>query len=81
LYLELKSYFASVEKHINPSLRGRLVAVVPSDTDTTCTIAASYEAKDMGIKTGIMIYKAREICPGLVTCPPAMTDMLNITIR
>ncbi|MDG1859481.1 MAG: hypothetical protein P8I94_10280 [Emcibacteraceae bacterium] len=67
LYLDLNSYFASVEQHMNPRLRGRPVAVVPSDTDATCAIAASYEAKAFGVKTGTMIYKAREMCPGLVT--------------
>ena len=40
LYLDLNSYFASVEQHMNPRLRGRPVAVVPSDTDATCAIAA-----------------------------------------
>lgn len=67
LYLDLNSYFASVEQHMNPRLRGRPVAVVPSDTDATCAIAASYEAKAMGVKTGTMIYQAREMCPGLIT--------------
>lgn len=69
LYLDLNSYFASVEQHMNPRLRGRPVAVVPSDTDATCAIAASYEAKAKGVKTGTMIYKAREICPDIITVP------------
>jgi DNA polymerase IV len=69
LYLDLNSYFASVEQHINPRLRGRPVAVVPSNTDATCAIAASYEAKAFGVKTGTMIYKARQMCPGLITVP------------
>ena len=69
LYLDLNSYFASVEQQLDPRLRGRPVAVVPTDTDATCAIAASYEAKAFGVKTGTMIYKARQICPGLITVP------------
>lgn len=70
LYLDLNSYFASVEQHLNPRLRGKPVAVVPSEnTDATCAIAASYEAKAMGVKTGTMIYQARKMCPGLITVP------------
>ena len=60
LYLDLNSYLASVKQHINPRPRDRPNAVVPSETDATCAITASYEANDKGVKTGGMIYKARE---------------------
>lgn len=66
LFLDLNSYFASVEQQMNPSLRGRPVAVAPVDSDATCAIAASYEAKAFGVKTGTPIYEARKLCPGLV---------------
>lgn len=70
LYLDLNSYFASVEQQLQPHLRGRPVAVVPtSGTDSTCAIAASYEAKALGIKTGTMIYEARRLCPDLAVVP------------
>ena len=55
LFLDLNSYFASVEQQENPALRGHPVAVVPMETDATCAIAASYEAKAYGIKTGTKI--------------------------
>lgn len=67
LYLDLNSFFASVEQQENPQLRGRPVAVVPVITDATCAIAASYEAKAYGIKTGTPIHEARRLCPALVT--------------
>jgi len=66
LYLDLNSYFASVEQQLNPALRHRPVAVVPVLSDTTCAIAASYEAKAFGVKTGTPIYEAKKMCPGLV---------------
>jgi DNA polymerase-4 len=66
LFLDLNSYFASVEQQTRPELRGRPVAVVPVDTDYTCAIAASYPAKAFGIKTGTMIREARLKCPQLV---------------
>jgi DNA polymerase IV len=66
LFLDLNSYFASVEQQLNPKLRGRPVAVAPVDSDATCAIAASYEAKAFGIKTGTPIYEARKLCPELV---------------
>lgn len=74
LFLDLNSYFASVEQQENPRLRGRPVAVVPAQTDYTCAIAASYEAKLYGVKTGTMIHEAKRLCPPL-TCVLARHDV------
>lgn len=65
LFLDLNSYFASVEQQECPELRGRPVAIVPLQTDSTCAIAASKEAKLYGVKTGMPIYEAKRMCPGL----------------
>lgn len=67
LFLDLNSYFASVEQQLRPELRGKPIAVVPVDTDATCAIAASHEAKKFGIKTGTNIGEARRRCPELIT--------------
>src|SRR5271155_3519838 len=67
LYVDFNSYFASVEQQLRPELRGKPIAVVPVETNATCAIAASYEAKAFGIKTGTAIYEAKRLCPGL-TC-------------
>ena len=66
LFVDLNSYFASVEQEVRPELRGRPVAVVPMMADTTVCIAASYEAKAHGVKTGTMVADAKRMCPGLV---------------
>lgn len=66
LYFDLNSYFATIEQQVDPSLRGKPVAVVPLLSDSTCAIAASYEAKLTGIKTGTKIYEAKKLCPNLI---------------
>jgi DNA polymerase-4 len=66
LHIDLNSFFASVEQQLHPEYRGRPLAVVPTMADTTCCIAASYEAKALGIKTGTQVGKAKEICPEIV---------------
>ena len=68
LYLDLNSYFASVEQQLQPKLQNKPVAIVPTMTDATCAIAASYEAKAYGVKTGTMIYEAKKLCPKLICC-------------
>lgn len=66
LFLDLNSYFASVEQNECPELRDKPVAVVPMLADTTCVIAASYEAKACGIRTGTLVADAKRLCPDLV---------------
>ncbi len=66
LFLDLNSYFASVEQQENIHLRQQPIAVVPVMADTTCCIAASYEAKAFGVKTGTQVGEAKRMCPGLI---------------
>jgi len=66
LFVDLNSYFASVEQDDRPELRGRPVGVVPMMADSTCCIAASYEAKAHGVKTGTLVGDAKKMCPGMV---------------
>lgn len=65
LFVDLNAYFASVEQEYRPELRGKPVAVAAVMTNSTCCLAASYEAKKFGIKTGVGIGEARRMCPGL----------------
>jgi DNA polymerase-4 len=66
MFVDCDSYFASVEQHLDPALRGRPVGVAPVMAETSCCIAASYEAKAFGVKTGTRISDARIMCPGIV---------------
>jgi DNA polymerase-4 len=66
LFVDLNSYFASVEQQDRPELRGKPVGVVPMLADTTCCIAASYEAKAYGVRTGTIVADAKRLCPGII---------------
>ncbi|TVQ65149.1 MAG: DNA polymerase [Phycisphaerales bacterium] len=66
LFLDLNAYFASVEQQLRPELRGRPVAVVPMLADRTCCIAASYEARPFGVRTGTAVHEAKRLCPHIV---------------
>ena len=65
LFLDMNSYFASVEQQVQPHLRGKPTAVVTVDADSTVCIAASYEAKAFGVSTGTALGEARKKCPDL----------------
>lgn len=63
LFMDMNCFYASVEQNERPHLRGRPVIVVPMvNTDSTCAIAASYEAKALGIKTGTGVKTAKRAC-------------------
>ncbi len=66
LFVDLNSYFASCEQQARPELRGLPVGVVPMMADTTCCIAASYEAKAFGVRTGTIVADAKRMCPEIV---------------
>jgi DNA polymerase IV len=66
LFVDMNSFFASVEQQLDPTIRGKPVAVVPLMARTTFCLAASYEAKAFGVKTGMAVWEAQQLCPGLV---------------
>ena len=66
LYVDFNSYFASVEQQLVPELRGKPVGVLAVMAETTCCIAASYEAKAFGIKTGTSVRDARKLCADMI---------------
>lgn len=69
LFLDLNAYFAAVEQAEDPNLRGRPIAVAPTEGDSATCIAASYEAKKFGVKTGTKTGDARRMCPEIILVP------------
>ena len=71
IYLDMNSFFASVEQQYHPELRDRPLAVVSHDARNGTVLAASYEAKQCGIRTGTKVFMARELCPSLHIVEPS----------
>lgn len=69
LYLDMNCFFASVEQQLDPALRGRPVAITAVDSDSGACVAASYEAKAHGVRTGTHVRDARRLCPGIIFRP------------
>ena len=61
LHADLDAFYASVEQMLDPSLRGKPIAVGGG-----VVLAASYEAKSFGVSNGMSGRRARELCPRLI---------------
>ncbi len=71
LHSDCNSFYASVEMALNPSLKGKAVAVSGDPEQRHGIILTkSYEAKQYGVKTGEAIWQAKQKCPHLITLPP-----------
>ncbi len=66
LHIDLNSFFASVEQQLHPEYRGRPLGVCGTMADTGALIAASYEAKALGIHTLTKVGEAKRLCPSII---------------
>ncbi len=74
----MNSFFASCEQHLRPELRGKPVAVTPTLANSGCVIAASYEAKAQGVKTGWRVGDARKQIPDIVIAEARPREYVRI---
>jgi DNA polymerase-4 len=65
LHADLDAFYASVEQRDDPRLRGRPVIVGGG-----VVLAASYEAKERGVRTAMGGRQAKRLCPQAVVVPP-----------
>ncbi|MBF9237705.1 DNA polymerase IV [Hymenobacter sp. BT683] len=69
IHLDMDAFYASVEQRDNPDLRGRPVAV-GSARERGVVAAASYEARQYGVRSAMASATALRKCPELVFVPP-----------
>lgn len=64
LLADMNSFFASVHQAMDPKLQGKPVIVIGDPEQRRgIVLSASYEAKAKGIKTGMVLWEARQLCP------------------
>jgi DNA polymerase-4 len=82
MYVDMNSYFAACEQQRHPQLRGKPVGVVTYDSPNASVIAASIEAKRMGVKTGMRLPDCKLLCPQIipVTTHPGWYRQIHVEI-
>jgi len=67
LHADLDAFYASVEQRDDPTLRDR-----PMMVGGGVVLAASYQARNMGVRTAMSCAQARRLCPDIIEVPPRM---------
>jgi DNA polymerase-4 len=81
IHLDMDSYFASVEQQANPRLRGRPIGVSGKPHNRSIMVAASREAKQAGVASGMPIWEARRLCPEIEIVPGKSARYVTVTKR
>ena len=80
LHSDCNCFYASVELLHHPELRGKPVAV-GGDPEARhgIVLTADYTAKHRGVKTGMALWQARQVCPDIIFLPPRMDLYLRFS--
>jgi DNA polymerase-4 len=77
MLLDMNAFFASIEQRCNPFLQGRPVLVCGSRSTRTVVVAASYETRPFGARSGMPLGEALHLCPQAIVIeadPPKYLD-------
>jgi DNA polymerase IV len=82
MYVDMNSYFASCEQQRHPELRCKPLGVLTYDSPNAAVIAASWEAKKFGVKSGMRLRDCRDLCPEMltITTHPAWYRQIHVDV-
>ena len=80
IHIDMDAFYASVEQRDHPELRGKPVAV-GGDPEARhgIVLTADYTAKRYGVKTGMALWQAKQVCPDITFLPPRMDLYLRFS--
>jgi DNA polymerase-4 len=70
IHIDMDAFYASVEQRDNPDLRCKPLAVGGSPTSRGVVAAASYEAREFGVRSAMPMARAVRLCPQLLIVRP-----------
>jgi len=80
IHIDMDAFYASVEQRDNPELRGKPVAVGWGGKRGVVA-AASYEARQFGVRSALPSMTAKKLCPGLIFVKPRFDQYKLISTK
>lgn len=80
ILVDMNAFFASIEQKDHPEYEGRAIGITNGATGT-CIITCSYEARAYGIKTGMRVKDARQLCPEFIQVPARPERYARVSTR
>lgn len=81
LYIDFDAFFANVEKQLDPTSRDYPVGVTSLASENATLITCCYMVKAAGVKRGMRVFEAKELCPDIIIKPARHDVYVNIHNR
>ena len=79
IHIDMDAFYASVEQHDNPDLKGKAVIVGGVPQQRGVVSAASYEARKFGVHSAMPMANAIRLCPDAIVLPVRMRRYAEVS--